>query len=82
MSLLAVNAAAEVKGIQINPKLINQNPDPVEPGDNVKIIDGPFKDFDGRVSDTDKERGKIKVLINMFGRDTPVELDPLQIQKL
>ena len=54
----------------------------VEPGDNVKTIDGPFKDFDGRVSDTDKERGKIKVLINMFGRDTPVELDPLQIQKL
>ena len=54
----------------------------VAPGDNVKIIDGPFKDFDGRVSDIDTERGKIKILINMFGRDTPVELDPLQIQKL
>ena len=53
-----------------------------EPGDNVKIIDGPFKDFDGRVSEIDKERGKIKVLVNMFGRDTPVELDSLQIQKL
>jgi transcription termination/antitermination protein NusG len=54
----------------------------VEAGDNVKIIDGPFKDFDGRVSDIDRDRGKIKVLVNMFGRDTPVELDSLQIQKL
>ena len=51
-------------------------------GDAVKIIDGPFKDFDGKVSEIDQERGKIKVLINMFGRDTPVELDSLQIQKL
>jgi len=54
----------------------------VEMGDSVKIIDGPFKDFDGKVSGIDKERGKIKVLVNMFGRDTPVELDSLQIQKL
>ena len=51
-------------------------------GDSVKIIDGPFKDFDGKVSDVDKERGKIKVLVNMFGRDTPLELDSLQIKKL
>jgi transcription termination/antitermination protein NusG len=51
-------------------------------GDAVKIIDGPFKDFDGKVSEVDAERGKVKVLVNMFGRDTPVELDSLQIQKL
>ncbi|OHA64960.1 MAG: transcription termination/antitermination protein NusG [Candidatus Wildermuthbacteria bacterium RIFCSPHIGHO2_01_FULL_49_22b] len=51
-------------------------------GNAVKIIDGPFKDFDGKVSEVDQERGKIKVLVNMFGRDTPVELDSLQIQKL
>jgi len=51
-------------------------------GDPVKIIDGPFKDFDGKVSEIDEERGKIKVLVNMFGRDTPVELDSLQIKKL
>jgi len=51
-------------------------------GDTVKIIDGAFKDFDGRVSEIDEERGKVKVLINMFGRDTPVELDPLQVKKL
>jgi transcription termination/antitermination protein NusG len=54
----------------------------VKEGDSVKIIDGPFKDFDGRVSEVDEERGKIKVLVNMFGRDTPVELDSLQIKKL
>ncbi|MDO8654971.1 MAG: transcription termination/antitermination protein NusG [bacterium] len=52
------------------------------PGDSIKIVDGPFKDFDGKVSDVDKERGKIKVLVNMFGRDTPLELDSLQIKKL
>jgi len=50
--------------------------------DTVKIIDGPFKDFDGKVSEIDEERGKIKVLVNMFGRDTPVELDSLQIKKI
>jgi len=53
----------------------------VKAGDPVKIIDGPFKDFDGKVSEIDEERGKIKVLVNMFGRDTPVELDSLQIKK-
>ena len=53
----------------------------VEVGDSVKIVDGPFKDFDAKVSNVDKERGKVKVLVNMFGRDTPVELDSLQIKK-
>jgi len=51
-------------------------------GDSVKIIDGPFKDFDGKVSEIDTDRGEVKVLINMFGRDTPVELDSLQIKKI
>ncbi len=51
-------------------------------GDPVKIIDGPFKDFDGKVSEVDEERGKVKVLISMFGRETAVELDSLQIKKL
>jgi len=54
----------------------------VKVGDPIKIIDGPFKDFDGKVSEIDQEKGKVKVLINMFGRDTPVELDSLQIKKL
>lgn len=51
-------------------------------GDNVKIVDGPFKDFDGRVSEVDEERGRVKVLVTIFGRETPVELDFLQIKKL
>jgi transcriptional antiterminator NusG len=54
----------------------------VDIGDAVKIVDGPFKDFDGKVSEIDQSRGKIKVLVNMFGRDTPVELDSLQIKKI
>ena len=54
----------------------------VKVGDSIKIIDGPFKDFDGKVSEIDQEKGKVKVLINMFGRDTPVELDSLQIKRL
>lgn len=51
-------------------------------GDTVKIVDGPFKGFDGKVSEIDKEKGKVKVMVNMFGRDTPVELDSLQIKKI
>ncbi|MDP3800397.1 MAG: transcription termination/antitermination protein NusG [bacterium] len=51
-------------------------------GDAVKITDGPFKDFDGKVSAVDEEKGKIKVLVSMFGRETPVELDFLQIKKI
>jgi len=50
--------------------------------DLVKITDGPFKDFDGKISEIDEKRGKVKVLVNMFGRDTPVELDSLQIKKV
>ncbi|MEX0877624.1 MAG: transcription termination/antitermination protein NusG [Candidatus Spechtbacterales bacterium] len=54
----------------------------VQEGDAVKINDGPFKDFDGKVSSIDEEKGKIYVLVNMFGRETPVELDYLQITKI
>jgi transcriptional antiterminator NusG len=51
-------------------------------GDIVRIIDGPFKDFEGRVSEVDEERGKIKTLVSMFGRETPLELDFLQVKKI
>ncbi|MEK7659901.1 MAG: transcription termination/antitermination protein NusG [Patescibacteria group bacterium] len=51
-------------------------------GDMVRITDGPFKDMEGRVEEVDEERGKIKVLVSIFGRETPVELDPLQAKKL
>ncbi|MCL4367523.1 transcription termination/antitermination protein NusG [Patescibacteria group bacterium] len=51
-------------------------------GDTVKIADGPFAEFIGKVESVDKERGKIKVLVSIFGRETPVELDFLQVNKL
>ena len=50
--------------------------------DIIKITDGPFKDLEGKVSEVDDNRGKIKVLVSMFGRETPVELDFLQVKKL
>lgn len=53
-----------------------------EPGDLVRIIDGPFKDQEGKLSEVDKEKGKVKVLVSMFGREIPVELDFLQIKKI
>lgn len=54
----------------------------VKPNDLVRIMDGPFKDYEGKVSETDEERGKIKVMVSIFGRETPIELDFLQIKKL
>lgn len=50
--------------------------------DLVVISDGPFKDLEGKVAETDEERGKVKVLVSMFGRETPVELDFLQVKKI
>lgn len=51
-------------------------------GDVVNIIDGPFKGFDGTISEIDPQKGKLKVLVNMFGRETPVELDSLQVKRV
>ena len=50
--------------------------------DPVVIADGPFKDLEGKVGDIDEERGKVRVMVSMFGRETPVELDFLQVRKL
>lgn len=50
--------------------------------DTVKIVDGPFADFIGKIDSVDEERGKVKVLVSIFGRETPVELDFLQIKKI
>ena len=52
-----------------------------KPGEVVSIIDGPFKGFDGAVAEIDQQKGKLKVLVRMFGRETPVELDALQVKK-
>jgi len=54
----------------------------VAPGDPVRINDGPFKGFEGKIAEVDVERGKVKVLVSMFGRETPVELDFLQVKKI
>ncbi|MCL2444525.1 transcription termination/antitermination protein NusG [Candidatus Saccharibacteria bacterium] len=51
-------------------------------GEIVNIIDGPFKGFDGAISEIDAIKGKLKVMVSMFGRETPVELDALQVKKL
>ncbi len=51
-------------------------------GEVVSITDGPFKGFDGSVSEIDTAKGKLKVMVSMFGRDTPVELDALQVKKV
>ena len=51
-------------------------------GDAVTIVDGPFKELDGKVGEIDQARGKVKVLVSMFGRETPVELDFLQVKRI
>ena len=50
--------------------------------DTIVIVDGPFKDLEGKVSEVDNDRGKVKVLVSMFGRETPVELDFLQVKRI
>ncbi len=51
-------------------------------GEIVRIADGPFKELEGKVETVDQERGKVRVLVSMFGRETPVELDFLQVKKM
>ena len=51
-------------------------------GESVRVVDGPFADFLGKVDEINAEKGELKVLVNMFGRETPVELDLLQVEKV
>jgi len=51
-------------------------------GQNVRVTDGPFAEFIGTVDEVNPERNKVKVLVSIFGRETPVELDFLQVEKL
>jgi transcription termination/antitermination protein NusG len=50
-------------------------------GDSVRIMDGPFSDFRGTIDEINQEKGKIKVLVSFFGREVPVELDFLQVER-
>jgi len=70
-----VCAIQEGKG-KIKPKIR------FDKGDNVKVIEGPFSNFTGSVEEIKPEKGKVKVLLNIFGRTTPVELDFMQIEKM
>lgn len=75
---------SEVKSIM---QFMNQGASPTfkevfNVDDPVKIIDGPFADFIGKIETVDKEKGKVRVLVSIFGRETPVELDFLQVSKL
>jgi len=53
-----------------------------ELGEIVSIVDGPFKGFEGAIAEIDSQKGKLKVMVSMFGRETPVELDALQVKQL
>jgi transcriptional antiterminator NusG len=77
-------AENEVRGIQRQAKTEASTKVSVEyqVDENVRVIDGPFTDFHGKVTEINAEKGKLKVLVNMFGRETPVELDLLQVERL
>ncbi|MBI4067930.1 KOW motif-containing protein, partial [Candidatus Kaiserbacteria bacterium] len=74
---------AEVDGIfaQMNEGMPKHTID-LSIDDAVLIIDGPFKDLEGKVGEIDEARGKVKVMVPMFGRETPVELEADQVQRI
>lgn len=68
-----------LKSLGVEEKRIDIN---FELSETVRVKEGPFANFTGSIEDIDKTKGKVKVLVNMFGRDTPVELDFTQVEKL
>ena len=71
-------AEAILKGVQAEAPKVKVS---LVPGDVVRIIDGPFTDFRGVIDEVDYEKGKVKVLVSFFGRETPVTLDFLQVER-
>jgi transcriptional antiterminator NusG len=65
----------EEGAVRPKPKVLFEN------GENVKVVDGPFQDFNGVVEEVKPDKGKLRVLISIFGRATPVELDFVQVEK-
>ncbi|WP_251553868.1 transcription termination/antitermination protein NusG [Neobacillus muris] len=77
--LLPEEVAVILKRMGVEEKRVDVN---FEIGETVRVKEGPFANFTGNIEELDKDKAKLKVLVNMFGRDTPVELDFSQIEKL
>ncbi|ETI69275.1 MULTISPECIES: transcription termination/antitermination protein NusG [Neobacillus] len=77
--LLPEEVVMILKRMGVEEKRVDVN---YELGETVRVKEGPFANFTGSIEELDKDRSKLKVLVNMFGRDTPVELDFTQIEKL
>lgn len=77
--LLPEEVVVILKRMGVEEKRVDVN---YELGETVRVKEGPFANFTGNIEEMDKDRSKLKVLVNMFGRDTPVELDFTQIEKL
>jgi transcriptional antiterminator NusG len=73
--VLEINHQIQEGTLRPKPKVL------FETGENVKVTDGPFQDFTGVVEEVKPEKGKLRVLISIFGRATPVELDLVQVEK-
>ena len=67
-----------IKRMEAQAPVVNAN---FKLGEKVRIIDGPFNDFRGNIAEIDMEKTKVRVMVNFFGRETPVELDFLQVEK-
>jgi transcriptional antiterminator NusG len=80
---LRVEEVRRVLGLDAEGKVAKPTPSvPFKIGEHVKVVDGPFSDFTGIVDEVNSERGKVKVMVSIFGRATPVELDFLQVQSI
>src|SRR6266481_641559 len=73
--VVAIRQQMEEGALRPKPKML------FEVGEAVKVVDGPFQDFNGTVEEVRPEKGKVRVLISIFGRATPVELDFVQVEK-